>query len=283
MICTRRVHYTALLTVLGTFVLSGRVANAVEVQWNFDSIALTPSYSDHTTSIEYRNGATTSSVVEFGTAASFGITALPGGSDTVMKFPTFSGAQGLGLYDLGPANGGGAYVNEYTMAWDVYFPTINGYESLLQTSATNANDGDLFIASDGTLGIGAGGYHGSVSQGEWHRIVATLNGTQMQKYIDGAFVGTTALNGVDGRWSMYTDSDTNANPAADSFILSDENGDTLPGYISTFYYRNSVVDAATIQAWGGADADGIVVPEPAGLAIACLGLVGLLVWRPRKA
>jgi hypothetical protein len=283
MICTRRVRYTALLTVLGTFVLFSGVASAVEVQWNFDSAVLAPSYSDHTTSIEFRNGATTSSVVEFGTAASFGISALPGGSDTVMKFPTFSGAQGIGLYDLGPANGGGSYVNEYTMAWDVYFPTINGYESLLQTSATNGNDGDLFIASDGTLGIGVAGYHGTVNQGQWHRIVVTLDGTQMQKYIDGTFVGTTTLNGVDGRWSMYTDSDINTNPAADSFILADNDGDTLPGYISTFYYRNSVVDVATVQAWGGADADGIAVPEPASIAIACLGFVGLLVRRLRKS
>ena len=67
-------------------------------------------------------------------------------------------------------NGGGRFVNEYTVIMDVSFPDISGaWVSLLQTNNTNSNDGDWFINPDGALGT-AGNYGGSISEAEWHRL-----------------------------------------------------------------------------------------------------------------
>lgn len=258
-------------------------ASAVEVQWDFDNAALAPNYNDHITTMGYRNDATTSAVVSFGTASGFGLPAMPGGNATAMQFPAFTAAQGLGLYDLGPANGGGAFINQYTMAWDVLFPSADAWQSLFQTSPTNGNDGDFFIrptSSGGGVGI-SGNYHGTISDNTWHRIVAVVDETvpSMAKYIDGVLVGTTVLgSAVDGRWALSPDGSANAPPAADALILADEDGETNPGYISTYYYTDKIVDAATVASWGGADADGIrTVPEPStvGLAAMALGALGL--------
>jgi len=260
-------------------------ASAVEVQWDFDNAALTPNYNDHTTTMGYRNDATTSAVVTFGTASGFALPAMPGGNATAMQFPAFTAAQGFGLYDLGPANGGGAFINQYTMAWDVLFPSANAWQSLFQTSATNGNDGDFFVrpsGSGGGVGISSN-YHGTIGDNTWHRIVAVVDQTvpSMAKYIDGVLVGTTALSGVvDGRWAMHPDGSANVPPAADAFILADEDGDTNLGYISTFYYTDKLVSAETILGWGGADADGIkAVPEPSTYLLALLGVVGALACR----
>ena len=72
------------------------------------------------------------------------------------------------------ANGGGSYVNQYTIALD-YCQTSDGpggYNSLFQTAwGGNENDGDLFIWSDGLatseIGVGDVGYSGEMGSYTW--------------------------------------------------------------------------------------------------------------------
>ncbi len=272
------------VVVLGMSLISSPAA-AVEVGWTFDNAALTPEFNDHTTTMVYLNGATTSDVVDFGTASGFGLQAMPGGDAKVMSFPAFSNAQGLALYDLGHANGllangsPALYINRYTMAWDILVPNVNfNWFSFYQTTADNTAtfpvaDGDFFIRpTDGGIGI-IGDYHSSIPSNEWHRVVMVIDASAldpetlqprsltMDKYIDGMPVGTTILNSpTDFRWSMYTDDDVNPPPTADAFILTDNDGDTNAGYISAFYYTDRVVDATTIMGWGGPKAFGLPGP-----------------------
>jgi hypothetical protein len=292
----RLILRATLIVALCGYGMSGcgliHTANAVEVQWNFDNAALAPDFNDATTSMEYRNGATTSGAVAFGTASGFGLPAMPGGNAAAMRFPAFGPTQGLGLYDLGPNNGGGSDINQFTMAWDILFPDSNAWQSLLQTAATNVNDGDFFVRPSGSGGgIGTiGSYDGTIANNTWYRVVAVFDTTvpSVSKYIDGVLVGTTVLNdGVDARWSLYPDGSSNNNPDADSFILTDNDGDTNAGYISMFYYTDRAVDAATVASWGGADADGVKnVAEPSTAVLAILGLAGALAgrrgWRSRR-
>ena len=155
--------------------------------------------------LHYYNGATTSGAVSFGTASSFGLPALAGGEATVMSFPAFGPDQGLQLEPAANANGGGDYINQYTMIWDLLVPDVGAnWMSLYNTNATNSNDGDLFVRTDGGIGI-SGVYEGTINSGQWHRVALVLDVDSIYKYIDGALVGSQiGLTGVDGRFSMYT-------------------------------------------------------------------------------
>jgi hypothetical protein len=271
----RRLTQIAWVTGLFSVCLGGRSAPAVEVEWGFDSAPADDStpfstvFNDYTTTMKYYNGATTSSVVAFGTASSFALPAMPGGDVTVMQFPAFSPTQGLALQYLGPGGsmpgggpGGGVAINEYTLAWDILFPSITtgGYTALYQTtSPDNSDDAELFIKDTGGIGI-SGNYPTDVAvytANEWHRIAVTVDlaalnpdsspNPTMKKFVDGVMVGQQTLDSAtDNRWSLLPDlfidnpvpviGLTTAEPNAAAFILTDNSSETSSGYISSFYY-----------------------------------------------
>jgi len=76
----------------------------------------------------------------------------------------FRMVHGLGV------NGGGAFLNRYTLLMDVMFPSRpTGWAVLYQTSPANDNDGDWFIEPGGGIGISSN-YGGSVPDGTWNRL-----------------------------------------------------------------------------------------------------------------
>ena len=91
-------------------------------------------------------------------------------------------------------NGGGDYVNQYTIMMDyVQTSGLDQWNSLYQTGSPHGNDGDLFTDGAGHIGIG------SVEDGEpgyssltydastWHRIVLSVdNSSFFRVYVDGA-------------------------------------------------------------------------------------------------
>jgi hypothetical protein len=108
----------------------------------------------------------------------------------------------------------------------------------------------------------------------------------LKKYIDGALVGTQTLSqGFEGRWAVYANSGPDAQNVA--YILTDDSGDTTPGYISSFYFADSVLTDAQVAAFGGPTVAGFApVPEPgaaAAVAAAGLGLAGVIRRRRRAA
>ena len=105
------------------------------------------------------------------------------------------------------ANGGGAYVNQYTLIYDIYVP-FGAWRSLLQTGA-NTSDGDLFINPSGAVGI-SGTYEGNVTEATWHRLALAIDlsgpgqAPVLTKFIDGVKVGnqTGGLSARDGRFAL---------------------------------------------------------------------------------
>lgn len=192
------------------------------------------------------------------------------GSDALV-FPAFSQAQRLfaDTADL-PANGGGGLVNNYTLMMDVKFTTLNSYNALYQTNASNTNDGDSFLRSSG-VGI-SGDYGGSFSANTWYRlaIVNDLASGDILYYSNGVLVNTVSAGlGVDGRWSLYPASSSNG-----VFLLSDNNGETGAGHLSSVALWDQALTGAEIAEFGAADAAGIgAVPEPSTYA----ALIGLAV------
>ena len=172
-----------------------------------------------------------------------------------------------------PPNGGGGYVNQYTLIMDVMFPDRSpsaGVTSLFQTNCCNQNDGDWFINPDGGLGV-SGVFAGSVPDGEWHRIALVVDlvvGT-MISYVDGVEVNETPGDGVDGRFSLYSPTDTDADPYESFFIFADESGENSEGFINSFQFHDMALSASVLAEIGGPSADGIpkdVCAFPAAVA-----------------
>lgn len=197
---------------------------------------------------------------------------------SVMKFPAATPSQGyIMTHGIAP-NGGGAFVNQYSLIMDIMYPsTSTGYRALLQTGVANSNDGDLFVNPGNGIGISSS-YQGNLTPDEWHRVAfvfdLTLGADRLRKFVDGALVGTQNLSsGVDGRWSL--------DPTA--LLFTDEDGETAIGYVNCIQIHDSVLSDSYIGLLGGATAAGIaLVPEPTSGLLFGAGAFLLLARRNRR-
>ena len=228
----------AVLTVINPLVL-------VSGQWNFDN-GLTAFVGRD---LQY-NDATVAADTSFGTTTALGIPDINGQPTTVMHFtPSLSPWGGYQMYHLAPPNGGGAYVNQYTVIYDLYF-TFAAWRSLLQTGTGNTSDGDVFISNTGGIGISSV-YNGNVTAGDWHRVAYAIDlsgpgSPVLTKFIDGVKVGnqTTGLSAKDGRFAL--------DPYA--LIFGDNDGDINETYVSSVQFSNGRRPDAFISALGGPSA-----------------------------
>jgi len=180
-------------------------------------------------------------------------------------------------------NGGGIYVNEYTLVMDYRETQSKAWNSLFQTAGTyNANDGDLFIKREGesgwisSIGIGAIGYSTQTFEANlWHRFVLSVdNSNFFRVYVDGTLFLDGAGQGVDGRFSL--------NP--DFFLFADDSGYDekvwgLVGTVAVWGRAMGSSEVADLGGWiGGAETPTplTIVPEPATLALLALGGLSLV-------
>lgn len=174
------------------------------------------------------------------------------------------------------ANGGGDYLNQYSILMDIKF-TSTGWASFFNTASNVQNDGDAFVNPDNAMGI-SGDYAGTFARNVWNRVIISVDSIApiMSIYLNGAFVNDIPLDGEDGRWSLYTldDNDTDADWVD---IFADEDGDNASGQISALAFFDGALTANEAASFGTA---GAPVPEPATLAALGLGAAALL--RRRK-
>jgi hypothetical protein len=167
------------------------------------------------------------------------------------------------------ANGGGSYVNQYTFAID-YAQTQVGWNSLFQTSWDgHDNDGDLFIAPDGTIGIGDAGYSTlTFDSSQWHRIVWSINnGNWFRVYVDGTLFLDGTPQGVDGRFSLYPDRVN---------LFADDTWEDMWGLVGTVAVWDHALTTAEVAGMGGVNTP-LTIPEPSAMSLLALaGLFGLL-------
>lgn len=157
-------------------------------------------------------------------------------------------------------NGGGAFVNQYSIVADIFSPagSRGSWRTIYQTNTGNSNDGDYFIRPDNdNIGVGDLTYSGSpIDEANWTRLVLTvdlaLGGNDVLAYVNGALHFTHSSNPtLDGRFSL------------DSFLyfFSDENGDNAPLHVAALAIYEGVLSAPDVAVLGGAG-DPVTTPPP---------------------
>lgn len=166
-------------------------------------------------------------------------------------------------------NGGGSFVNEYSIVVDLFSPAASrsSWRTIMQTNQTNANDADYFIRNtDDRLGVGSLTYSTTaIDETRWTRLVVTFDlGTAITTYLNGISIHQHSVGVIDGTFSL--------DPTV--LFFTDNDGDNAPLNIGALAVYDGVLTAAEAAALGNA---GAPIPEPSGLllGLAALGLAGV--------
>ncbi len=234
---------------------------------------------------------------EFDNAANLGEATLGGdlvlqnGNGTIAATGGVGGGDGaaqVGVgdhFDAAPgiaANGGGSFVNEFTIVFDVFLPTSTDgtWRSLLQTANNNGNDGDYFVSNSNQVGVGAIGYTGAtVGADDWYRIVFSADlgsgafggGDFLTTVTDSSgtsFSFNHGTQGIDGRHSLYALDNGNIVK-----LFADENGEDNLVYVSAVGIYDAPLTEAQALALG---APGTAIPEPTAALLAAFGALAIL-------
>ena len=142
-----------------------------------------------------------------------------------------------------PPNGGGTFVNEYTLQYDFKVPSTGVWHSFFQTDMSNSNDGDFFINTSGNIGVAAVGYSVyKISPNEWYRMVISVkNGSHFICYLDGNPLISGNIQDINGRFSLESM----------LLVFADENGEDANIYCSELAIWNQALTAAQAAELGG--------------------------------
>ncbi|MBI1390989.1 MAG: hypothetical protein GC154_21375 [bacterium] len=160
-------------------------------------------------------------------------------------------------------NGGGGYVNQYTLVFDARIPAFGAWYSFYNTNWSNTNDGEVFISPEGLMGVGATGYSTTaVPEGVWTRFVISVDlaAGYMNYYVDGSLLLATTGRSVDDRFSLYSTAQPD-NPWV--VLLGDDNGDDAEIEVSAMALFAVGLTPAEVADLGKAGAPIVVKPHEA--------------------
>lgn len=95
-------------------------------------------------------------------------------------------------------------LDTYTILWDVRANDYSPFIPLLQNDLNDNKDGSLFISKN-MVGLNSGnlGYHGSLTNGSWYRIVFVVKSNIATVYVDGEKVGAST-EAIPKHWLLTT-------------------------------------------------------------------------------
>ena len=197
--------------------------------------------------------------------ASFLAADLGGRTARVLNLAAGSSGEGFYLRHRAKPNGGGNFVNQYTLLLDVMLAPWNGPWTfpIFQMDPFNPQSGGpaFYLGAEGVLsneaGLGADGQsHGSLDPGLWYRIAFAVDltapaGQQLTKYLNGAKVGSQSLTGgFDGGFAL--------GPTARLFAASSNSGSFRPAIlVNSVQFINSWLPPEAIGAFGSPAAEGL--------------------------
>jgi hypothetical protein len=165
------------------------------------------------------------------------------------------------LHGIAP-NGGGNYVNRYSVVMDILSPPASRslYRSLIQTQTANSNDGDYFLRdSDSRVGVFDLTYGPAVDGSRWTRLVFTVDlqsvtlSSVLRTYLDGGAPYTHTAQPLDQRFSL--------DPSV--LFFADEDGENPPLYVGMLAVYNGPLSSYEVAALGGVRAEGLfAAPQP---------------------
>ena len=187
--------------------------------------------------------------------------------------PAAAATRFIATHGIAP-NGGGAYVNEYSVLVDLFSPAGSraAWRTIFQTNENNTNDADYFINPTGNAGVGALTYSpAALDASSWTRLVVTFDlesagPSVVRTYLNGLPFHTHALSGgLDGRFAL--------DPTL--LFFTDEDGDNAPLHIGAVATFSGALSEGEVAALGTAGAAVVPEPQTAGLLAAALaGLAG---------
>lgn len=180
--------------------------------------------------------------------------------------------QGVQMHHGDFPNGGPSSVrmHQWTLVMDVLLQTHRKRSLIQIDSLDNTTEGEVFISSEGALGID-GQYYGTMSLNKWHRVVVAVDATQEQRaslYIDGIPLGDVSTrtfsasgdvtNGffyfnVD-RWSLQET----------ALLFGDVNGDAGDMFVGGIQLRNYKMSDDEVLKLGGLSIQTEIIGNDAG-------------------
>lgn len=217
--------------------------------------------------MEYAS-AYTEEITAFGTTDGATLPHIGGEAAGYMQVPAFdSQTEGyhLTFTGIGP-NGGGDYLNQYSLIFDVLVPDAVFWLPFFQSAPNNpdGNDADFYLdGSNYSIGIGALVYSPAnvITPWQWHRVgfIASLSEGIVRYYVDGVQVRErTGTSLRDGRFALYCDGQDGPD------LLLFNEGDTSGIYTSELYVSSI---AFVPQALTGAEMADLGAPKAAGIFV----------------
>lgn len=130
------------------------------------------------------------------------VAGIDGSDGAVLDQPTsyYSCTHSIAL-----GNGHG-YVNDWSVMMDIKVPvaSFGSWVSFFQTDFGNNNDGDCFVAPDGSIGVSQTGYSSnSIVVETWYRIIISVSNSNFYRiYVDGMLWLQGTPQAIDGRFSL---------------------------------------------------------------------------------
>lgn len=250
-------------------------AAAASYEWTFNSGNLSTSLGNGT--MAYAD-AQSGTLTSFGTTGG-GVPNIGGNVANYMYVPAFANpANGYHLtFNNTAPNGGGAYVNDYTVLFDVLVPgpwPIDYIVPFFNTDPANGNDADFYLYGDGEIGIGSGySAPNTMLPNTWYRVGFVASASTLSYYVNGSLVASRAGGGVDGRWSLFSNLD--AGPDLLLFNEGDLSGQyTHELYLNSVAFVDQAMTSGQLLALGGPNSVSILpVPEPTTINLVVLGLL----------
>lgn len=178
------------------------------------------------------------------------------------------------LHGISP-NGGGGYVNRYSIVMDILSPPASRslYRSLIQTQTANSNDGDYFLRdSDSRAGVFDLTYGPAVDSSRWTRLIFTVDlqavtsSSLLRTHLNGGNSYTHTAQSLDGRFSL--------DPSVPLF--ADEDGENPPLYVGMLAMYDGPLNNDEVAALGGVRAEGLFAAPQLSLQIS--GATVLATW-----
>ena len=176
------------------------------------------------------------SVTTFSSLADVNITTTAGPSDSNGALAIPVGSSLLMTTNLGVET-----LDTYTLLWDIMASDLSTFIPLFQNDLTNTRDGSLFINQNmvGLNGSHQLGYHGSLFNNQWHRIVFVVKQGYGTLYLDGEQIGQSSGTN-DERWKLSTG----------VLFFADNDGEEKPIKTAEIRFWNTALTLPQVQELG---------------------------------